>query len=89
VISGVPQIVTSFLFSFVIFAWAAIYHNTTNRASDPFKRFQPLFILMNSTVAVAVAVCFAMIAFTSGHCGCCFPRRFWSRWLVLNLVFVD
>ena len=27
VIAGVPQICTSYLFSFIIFAWAAIYHN--------------------------------------------------------------
>ena len=55
-LSGLPYLFLSWIFTFVIFAWAAIYHSSLSgsREEHPFAAYQSKFILFNALVSSAL-----------------------------------
>jgi len=64
IISGVPHLFTSWIFTFVIFAWAAIYHSSIagKRDENPFREYQSRFIALNATISVALFTLFVLMS---------------------------
>jgi len=65
-LAGLPYGFISWVFMFVIMAWASIYATAAygKQAQSPFVRFQIPFCVFNSVVSVALFGLFASMAFT-------------------------
>ena len=64
IISGIPHLFTTWIFTFVIFAWASIYHSSIagKREENPFKNYQYVFIAINTTVSLALFTIFVLMS---------------------------
>jgi hypothetical protein len=66
-LAGLPYVFISWIFTFVIMAWAAIFATAAygKQAQSPFVRFQAPFVVFNTTISVALFGIFASMAFTT------------------------
>jgi hypothetical protein len=63
-ISSVPYLFMFFLFTFLIFAWAGIYHAAQKRgAKDPFQQIQKYFWALNIALVACTLTLFCSFAF--------------------------
>ena len=62
-ILGLPYLLLSWIFTFVIFAWASIYHASAKgqRSSNPFEPYKKHFIALNSVVTLLLFAIFIFI----------------------------
>jgi len=57
------MLLPGFLFTFIIFAWAAIYHAARQaNQSNPFQAFQNLFLSLNVLIGAVICVLFVLMA---------------------------
>ncbi len=68
VLAGLPYMFMFALYSFLIFAWAGIYHYATSSIGDnPFNRMKSSFAAVNGVAISGCAVLFGIMAFDSGN----------------------
>ena len=58
---------SAWIFTFVIFAWAAIYHSSVagKREENPFAAYQNIFVIINSSVSLTLFALFALMSQSS------------------------
>jgi hypothetical protein len=64
IISGAPQLLTSWVFTLVIFAWASIYYSSEagSRETNPFKKYRYIFIIINTVICAIMVFFFVYMA---------------------------
>lgn len=66
IITAMPDLLASFVFTFIIFAWAAIWHGSKKaERTNPFRELQPIFIAVNACVVGIVFVLYVLTASAS------------------------
>jgi hypothetical protein len=61
-VAGLPYLCISWIYLFVLFAWASIYYSSEQKTSNPFQRFKPFFIAVNTGISATFAGLFITMA---------------------------